>query len=213
MQHWDIYFITSQDLSRGRNTIDVVKAAVEAGVDVVQLREKHMEGKELLQLGMQVREITLKHGVQFIVNDRVDIAVLCDADGVHLGQKDIPFMYARSILKKDKIIGISAENLEQALQAEKDGASYVGVGPIFNTMSKSDAAPQVGLQNLKTISKSIGIPVVAVGGINHLNAHQVIANGAHCISLISAISQADDIYGSVKSLKEIIKKAKMGVNS
>ncbi|MBS3971188.1 MAG: thiamine phosphate synthase [Clostridia bacterium] len=212
MKNWHVYLITSQELSRGRSTLQVVKEAVAAGVDVVQLREKTMEGKELLEIGKKIREITKAAGVKYIVNDRVDIALLTDADGVHLGQSDIPYKHARTLVGENMIIGISVDTVKQAVKAEREGADYIGVGPVYATNSKNDAGPCLGLENLKKIRSNSTIPIVAVGGINHENAKEVILNGADCLSVISAITQAEDIQGSVQELKRQIISGKGELN-
>lgn len=212
MKKWDLYLITSQELSLGRTTLEVVKAAVAGGVQVVQLREKSLPLRQLVEIGLSIREITRQHGVQFIVNDRVDVALALDADGVHLGQQDLPIKYARAIMGPGKIIGISAENLAQAVEAQAAGADYLGVGPIFATQSKPDAAPALGLEGLRQVREAVDLPIVAVGGIDRNNAAAVIQHGADCISVISAITAAQDVFDATVRLLNTIRQAKRGIN-
>lgn len=213
MKDWGLYLITSQELSRGRTTLEVVQEAVAAGVQVVQLREKTFSSRELVEIGLAIREITRQHGVHFIVNDRVDVALAVEADGVHLGQQDIPVKYARQIMGSQKIIGISATTLAEALEARKAGADYLGVGPIFTTQSKPDAAAALGLEGLKQIREAVDLPLVAVGGINRANADTILEHGADCISVISAITAADNVYRATRELLNIISRQKGGCNS
>lgn len=212
MKDWNLYLITSQELSRGRTTLEVVQEAVVAGVQVVQLREKTFSSRELVEIGLAIRKITRQHGVRFIVNDRVDVALAVKADGVHLGQQDMPVKYARQIMGSHKIIGISATTLAEALEAQKAGADYLGVGPIFATQSKPDAAA-LGLEGLKQIREAVNLPLVAVGGINRANADTILEHGADCISVISAITAADNVYQATRELLNIISQAKGGCNS
>ena len=140
-------------------------------------------------------------GVLLIINDRVDLAMAADADGVHLGQDDLPLKYARKILGNAKIIGVSANNVEQAIQAEKDGADYVAVSAIFSTATKPDAPP-LGLQTITDIKRSVNVPVVAIGGIKHENVAQVAEAGADCIAVISAVVSADNIKEAARKLRK-----------
>ncbi|RAK08102.1 thiamine-phosphate diphosphorylase [Halanaerobium saccharolyticum] len=210
MLNWDLYLITEESLSAGRKSIEVVKEAAAAGVDVVQLREKNLSLREKFQLGKQIKKICRQYGINFIVNDRVDLAQALDADGVHLGQSDLPLRSARKILGPDKIIGLSAWLNQEITAAEADGADYLGVGAIFETKSKQLNPDKngIGLQKLAEIRKNTDLPLIAIGGLNKNNAPQVIKNGADCISVITALTKAEKIENEAREFKQIIKKAK-----
>ncbi len=196
-----LYVITDHNLSRGRSNEEVVEAAITGGADIIQLRDKGRTAKQLLQEALKLRNITRRRGVLFIVNDRVDLVLAVDADGVHLGQDDLPLKYARKLLGDDKIIGVSAQNVEQAVQAEKDSADYVAVSAIFSTPTKPDAQ-SLGLEAITNIKRNVGIPVVAIGGIKEENAAQVRKAGADCIAVISAVVSAVDIEKAARNLRE-----------
>ena len=210
-----LYVLTDHDLSRGRSNAEVVEEAIAGGADVIQLRDKGYTVKQLLQEALKLRDITRASGVPFIINDRVDVALAADADGVHLGQDDFPIAWARRLLGRDRIIGISTHNLEEALQAEKDGADYIGIGSAFPTTTKSDARPLAGLELITDIKRNVNIPVVAIGGINAENAAQVREAGADCIAVISAVVSADNIRKAAKNLREkfLATRGKLEVNT
>lgn len=207
---WDLYLITEENLSAGRKSLEVVKEAAAAGVDAVQLREKKLSLREKFQLGKEIKKICRQKKITFIVNDRVDLALALDADGVHLGQNDLPLLSARRVLGADKIIGLSAWRDDEISAAERGGADYLGVGAIFKTKSKKLALEKngIGMQRLKTISKLTELPLVAIGGLNQENSAQVIKNGANTISVITAITQAEQINAETAKFKEIIRTAK-----
>ena len=196
-----LYVITDHDLSRGRPDEEVVEQAMAGGADVIQLRDKGRTTKELLQEALRLREITREKGVKFIINDRVDLALASDADGVHLGQDDLPIKWARKLLGDGKIIGASAQTVEQAVQAEKDSADYVAVSAIFSTPTKPDAQA-LGLEAITNIKRNVNIPVVAIGGIKEENAAQVREAGADCIAVISAVVSADNIEEAARNLRK-----------
>jgi len=163
-----------------------VEEAIKGGVTILQLREKSKSIKERLAIGEEMKKITKKYSIPFIVNDRIDIALALSADGVHLGDEDMPLKYARQILS-NRIIGVSVDNLEQAKKAEECGADYISIGSIFKTSTKSDAFGPVGTEVIKQIKDSVNIPVVAIGGITSENVEQVSEAGADGIAVISAI--------------------------
>jgi thiamine-phosphate pyrophosphorylase len=196
-----LYVITDQNLSKGRSNEEVVEKAIAGRADVIQFRDKEHNMRWLLQEAFKLKDIAKKNGVLFIINDRVDLAMAVDADGVHLGQDDMPLKYARKLLGKDKIIGISANNVEQAIQAEKDGADYVAVSAIFSTPTKPDA-PSLGLKSITDIKENVKIPVVAIGGIKHENVAQVGKAGADCIAVISAVVSAENIKEAARELRD-----------
>jgi len=196
-----LYVLTAQNLSRGRPNEEVIEEAIAGGADVIQLWDKGRTTRELLQEAQKLREITREKGVPLIINDRVDLALAADADGVHLGQDDLPLEWGRKMLGDDKIIGISTQTVEQAIQAEKDGADYVAVSAIFSTPTKPDATP-LGLESITDIKRNVSIPVVAIGGIKAENVVQVGAAGADCIAVISAVVSAVDIKEAARNLRK-----------
>lgn len=207
---WDLYLITEQSLSAGRKSLEIVKEAAAAGVDVIQLRDKNLSLRAKFKLGQKIKEICLKQKIKFIVNDRVDLALALDADGVHLGQSDLPLKAARKVLGKDKIIGISAWKSAEIKEAEAGGADYLGVGAVFSTNSKelNSAKNGIGLATINEIRKTTKLPLVAIGGLNKENAAEVIKSGADCISVISALTQAKKVRTETKEFKNIIQTAK-----
>ncbi|HOL21388.1 MAG TPA: thiamine phosphate synthase [bacterium] len=185
------YFITDSTIAK-KSVVDDVKAAVKAGVKIVQYREKNKSPRDMVVEALKIKEICKKRAI-FLINDRIDIAMAIEADGVHLGQDDIPCIYARKLLGRDKIVGITVHNVEEAIKAEKDGANYVGVSPIFSTRTKKDAREPLGTKVLKEIKSRIGIPVVAVGGIDLTNLISVLEAGVDGISAVSAVITKDDV--------------------
>lgn len=174
----------------GITNIEAVRIAVSSGIKTIQLREKLLSKKDIYKEALAIRKLTLRYGVTFIVNDYIDIALAVGADGVHLGQDDMPVKEARKIISRRKIIGVSTHSLKQALDAEASGADYIGVGPIFKTTTK-DAGKPKGIAYLKKIREQIKIPIAAIGGINHNNAWEVLNNGADAIAIASGILSGD----------------------
>ena len=185
-----LYLVTdkSDDVDKFLNTIE---EAIKGGVTVVQIREKTAETLDFYNLALKVKEITTKYNVPLIINDRVDVALAIDADGVHVGQSDMPCDVTRRLIGEDKILGVSASTVDEAQKAEKDGADYIGTGAVFPTATKDDA-PSVTKEELKEVVDSIEIPVVAIGGINLKNAHELIDTGIAGLSVVSAIMSADN---------------------
>lgn len=205
---WTLYVITDARLSRGRSHVEVVRAAIAGGAGIIQYREKEGTTRQLVEEAQALRELTRQMGVLFIVNDRADIALAVDADGLHVGQDDLPTKIARRLIGPNKILGVSATNLEEALQAEQDGADYLGVGPIFPTPTKPDAAPPIGLEGLAEICRRVSIPVVAIGGINEQNAASVIEAGADGVAVISAVVAAPDVTAAARGLRQVVENAR-----
>jgi thiamine-phosphate pyrophosphorylase len=199
-----LYVITDRIIGRGRPLDDLVAAAVRGGATAIQLRDKAWPARLLLEAGRRLMEITRPAGVPLIVNDRVDVGLALDADGVHVGQEDIPVADARRILGPGKIVGASAATVEEARQAEADGADYVGVGSLFPTASKPDAGESIGPAALRPIKAAVAIPVVAIGGITHDNAADAIRAGADGIAVISAVMAAEDVAGAARRLLEAV---------
>lgn len=203
-----LYVVTGEEFSRGRAYPEVIKACIAGGAALIQFREKLWPAARLVEIGRELRKITRKAGVLFIVNDRVDVALALKADGVHVGQQDIPAAAVRQMVGPDMIVGVSAGTTEEAWAAERDGASYIGVGPIFPTETKKDARSPRGLEKLAEIRRAVNIPIYAIGGIKTHNAAAVILAGADGAAVVSGVVGADDITGAARALAEEISKAK-----
>jgi len=204
-QEVDIYPVTCEPLSAGRSDLEVLEAVIQGGAKIIQLREKEYAKRDLYHLALKFREITSSAEVLLIINDHLDLALAVDADGVHLGQDDLPLRVARK-LAPDLLIGASTHSLEQALQAQKDGADYINIGPIFSTKTKEGAEDFLGPEAITRISAMIEIPFTVMGGITVSNIDQVIAAGARKIAMVTAITQADNITETVELLREKIGK-------
>ncbi len=202
-QQVDVYPVTCEELSGGRSNLEVLEAVIRGEAKVIQLREKDYQKKDLYHLALKFREMTAKDRVLLIINDHVDIALAVDADGVHLGQEDLPVQVAKK-LAPELLIGASTHSLEQALQAQKDGADYINIGPIFPTGTKEGAEGSLGTEAITKISPSLEVPFTVMGGINEANIDQVLAKGARRVAMVTAITKAPDIAAKVKSLKEQI---------
>lgn len=196
--------ITDAIIQNKYSHLDIARFAIVGGADMIQFRDKRMSTGDLLETALKIRSLCKRNKVMFIVNDRVDIALLSDADGVHLGSEDIPISEARKLLGQRKIIGRTAHNIDEAVRAEKDGADYLGYGHIFATISKIKTTPPVGLIELNKVCKIIKIPILAVGGIDPSNARSVISTGVHGIAVIGAVVKSSDPTEAVKKLKEQI---------
>ncbi|MBD5644148.1 thiamine phosphate synthase [Clostridium botulinum] len=198
--NYELYLITDRRFLKGRQLKKVVEDAILGGVTIVQVREKDVSTREFYSVAKEVKEVTDYYKVPIIINDRLDIAQAIDASGVHLGQKDMHLNIAREILGKDKIIGISVGNVKEALEAQNNGADYLGIGTIFPTGSKKDVDAIIGIDGLSKIKDSISIPSVAIGGINKTNFKDVLKTGIEGISVISAILDEDDIKLAANNL-------------
>jgi thiamine-phosphate pyrophosphorylase len=209
VKDWGAYVLTDATLSHGRSHVEVAREAIAGGADVIQFREKDAPGRVLYEIAREIRRLTDDAGVPFIVNDRVDVALAAVADGVHVGQDDLPATEARRLIGPDRILGVSAASLEEALSAERDGADYIGFGPVFEARgTKPDAAPPRGLELLAGVCDQCAVPVIAIGGIDHGNVARVIAAGAAGVAVISGVVGARDIAAAVRDLKERIRRAK-----
>jgi thiamine-phosphate pyrophosphorylase len=197
----DIYGILDFGLSRGRGNVEVAAAMLEAGVKIIQYREKDRKTGVMLEECRAVRELTRQAGATFIVNDFCDLAILAEADGVHLGQDDLPAAEARKLIGPDRLIGLSTHSPDQAEAAVKAGADYIGVGPLFPTNTKKDVVAPVGLTYLDYVAGNIGLPFVAIGGLTAGNIAQAAARGARCFCAVSAIVGAEDIGAAVRELR------------
>jgi len=187
-----LYFITDRNLTKKTIMSDVI-SAINAGVKIVQYREKDLSTKEMYQEAKVIREITKDKNVILIINDRIDIALAVDADGVHIGQDDMPFEIARKILGEDKIIGLTVHNTDEAILGEKLGANYLGVSPIFATSTKKDAGKPAGIELIKNVKKIVKTPLVAIGGINYENVDEILKAGISNVAVISAIVTKENV--------------------
>lgn len=202
-----VYAITDSKSSKNKVFIEYCEDLLKAGVRIIQYREKNKNIKEVLKEAKQLRELTLKYNAIFIVNDYLDIALIVDADGIHIGQDDLPVKDVRKILGDNKIIGISTHNPQEAKQAILDEVDYIGVGPIYHTDTKVDVCEPVTLDYLKYVETNISLPYVAIGGIKEHNLDEVISSGAKTICLVSELIGADNTYKKTKTVnKKIIDK-------
>jgi len=199
-----LYVITDEAIAGGLSHAEIARRAIAGGADVIQLRDKTCGCRELCQVGRDICTMTKKTNTLFIVNDRLDVALACDADGVHLGQDDIRPGVARQIAPPGFIIGVSVGTVEQAVKAEHEGADYIAVSPVFSTASKYDAGPGRGLDRLKEIRRNVSVPVIAIGGINRDNVPDVIDAGADGVAVISAVVGSPDITKAARELKLLI---------
>jgi thiamine-phosphate pyrophosphorylase len=204
-----LYMVTA-DLP-GRTHLEVAEAAIEGGATVIQYRDKTATGREMYECALKIRELATGRKILFIVNDRIDIAQAVEADGVHLGREDIEIDIVREIMGNECIIGISATTFKEAVEASEKGADYIGVGPIFPTPSKDDAAEPIGIRGLRQIREALSIPIVAIGGISIDNSEDIVKAGADGIAVISAVAGARDMVAAAKELTARITLAKRSV--
>lgn len=196
-----LYAVTDRSLLRGETLYQQVEKALKGGATFIQLREKDASDEDFLKIALEIKELTDRYNVPFVINDNVDIAVKCNADGVHVGQSDMEAGCVRQLLGSDKIIGVSVHNVNEAIQAEQAGADYLGVGAVFQTSTKSDAE-HVSYEMLHEICRSVSIPVVAIGGIVKDNVHMLKGSGINGVAVVSAIFGAEDIEASTHELAE-----------
>lgn len=204
-----LYLVTDRRLAGNRPLTEVVSKAVAGGVTVVQLREKDCSSREYLELALELKKI-LPPGVPFIINDRLDVALAAGADGIHLGQSDLPAGVARKHLGPGAIIGLSVENIEQLEEARIQPVDYLAISPIFSTPTKTDTGPAWGLEGLARARKMTDLPLVAIGGINEHNAAEVIRGGADGLAVVSAICAAPDPEQAAWRLRALIEEARQG---
>ena len=202
----NFYFVTDSELSKN-NIFSDAENAIKAGCKIIQYREKNKSTKDMIGEARQLKEICEGKAI-LLVDDRVDVALAVGADGVHIGQEDIPYETARLLLGMNKIIGLTVHNLEEAIEAEKLGVNYIGLAPIFKTDTKEDAREPIGTKMIETVRKSVSLPIVAVGGINKHNVKDVIDSGADSVVSIYAVLNSDNVYNEVSEFVKIIKEAK-----
>lgn len=201
---YSLYLVTDRSFLGNKSLKEAVGEAIEGGVTFIQIREKDISTRAFYKIAADVKEVTDYYKVPLVINDRIDIAQAIDADGVHLGQSDMPIQIARKILGKNKIIGISVENVNEAKEAEGNGADYVGVGTVFYTGTKKDINKPIGLEGLTEVCGSIKIPKVAIGGINKNNFKEILKAGVDGAAIISAILGEKDIKEASKLLKKLL---------
>ncbi len=200
-----LYVVTDDRLSQGRSHEEVARQALSGGAKVIQFRDKVREGKELHEIASAIQKHCTAHNAVFIVNDRVDVAILAGADGVHVGQRDLPAARVRNLVGDSLVLGVSAATMEEALRAEQDGADYIGFGPVFEARpTKPDTVSPLGLAVLKQACAACSIPVIAIGGITLENAVHVMDAGAHGVAIISAIVSADDIAQTTRRFRTLL---------
>lgn len=197
----DLYCVITNEFCSGRKTLDILKGAADGGIRIVQLREKSLEARELANLACEFRKVCDAYGILMIMNDRVDIAVASGADGVHLGQSDLPTWAARK-LDSEIIIGRSTHSIEQALEAKKDGADYVNLGPLLPTQTKKVAIPPLGMEILEQRHALDGMPFSVMGGIKERHIPELLEKGARLIAMVTEITQADDVAKRVAQLRK-----------
>ena len=199
-----IYALTGEDFSRGRTNLEVVRAMLAGGIRVVQYREKMKDARAMYEECMEIRRLTRERGALFLVNDHIDLAMAVDADGVHIGQSDLPPAVVRKLIGEDKVLGLSTHNPTEAREAEALGCvDYIGVGPIFATKTKADALQPIGYDNLTAVREAVSLPIVAIGGIKEAKVAEVLQKGASMTAIISEIVAADDITEKSKRLVAI----------
>lgn len=211
MNNFDLslYLVTDRSLSMGRSMDKIVEQAVKGGATMVQLREKDCTTREFLKLAQHLKGVLAPLDVPLIINDRIDIALASDADGLHIGQSDMPYDIARQLLGPNKIIGLSVENMEQAKAANDIDVDYIGISPVFSTNTKTDIQTPFGLEGVQTIASFSRHPMVAIGGINAENTPLIMRAGANGVAVVSAIVSAEDPCQAAQHIKHQIESVKI----
>lgn len=203
---WKLCLVADVQAAQGRYILRLIEQAVDSGVTLVQLRAKELPTRDFLELALKIAKFLKLKNIPLFINDRIDIALACGAQGVHIGQEDLPLSYARKILGKKMRIGISVNTVKEAEEAEKGGADYLGVGPVYYTPSKRDLKAILGPSGLKVIREKVKIPILAIGGINAENARETMDCGVDGIAVISALMGAKDISQATRTLVKKIKR-------
>ena len=201
---YSLYLVTDRTLSLGRSSEEIVSAAVRGGVTCVQLREKHCSTREFIREARSLQPLLHRHNIPLIINDRLDVALAIAADGLHLGQSDMHIRDARRLVGKKMIIGVSAENLDDAIVAEQEGADYIGISPVFATETKADTAAPLGLEGIRRIRRAVALPLVGIGGINSGNVREILSAGADGVAVVSAIVAAACPETAAADLKKLV---------
>jgi len=200
-----LYLVTDRTLSLGRSIEEVVEESVQGGVTMVQLREKDCTTREFFQLAIRLKNVLRPYNVPLIINDRLDIALASDAEGLHIGQSDMPYSIVRKLLGKDRIIGLSVESMEDAVKANSLDVDYIGISPVFGTPTKTNTATPFGLDGIREVVAISNHPSVAIGGINLTNTSEIMQAGANGIAVVSAIMSAANPKQAAHELKQLIK--------
>jgi thiamine-phosphate pyrophosphorylase len=208
MADFDLCVITRRVTRLNRGHVDVARAALNGGARLIQLREKSLPDRELWEIAHELQRLARDRGALFIVNDRPDLALAVGADGVHLGQDDMPMAAARRILGPNAVIGASVADEQEAKAAQEQGATYVSVGSVYATTSKPDAGEAIGIAPIAKIGRATQLPVIAIGGINESNVAAVIRGGAHGVAVISAVAEAEDMVAATSALLRLIAEAR-----
>ena len=205
---YSLYLVTDRALSLGRSNLEVIQAAVRGGVTLVQLREKEATTKEFYEEGSKIRAYLKANNIPLIINDRIDIALALDAEGVHLGQEDMPIDVARKILGPQKLIGVSVFTVEEAKIAEALGADYLGLSPIFVTTTKPELVRQIGIEGIRFLKEAVQIPVVGIGLMSQANAYEAVKAGLDGVAVVSAICWREDPRAAAEAIKNEVLRAK-----
>lgn len=204
LEDYRVYLVTDPDLNNNYTVLEQVEYAAKAGVKIIQIREKHLDTNQFIREAKAAKEITSSLGSYLIINDNLDVALEIDADGIHLGQSDMPCSQARDILSPDKVIGISVTTPDEARKAEIDGADYIAANGVFSTDTK--VIQPIGLAGIKRLREATKLPLIAIGGIKKGNATEVITAGADGIAVVTAITMADNIPEACRELKKMVEK-------
>ncbi|MEK7281319.1 MAG: thiamine phosphate synthase, partial [Chloroflexota bacterium] len=197
-----LYLVLDVQALRGRDDLEVAAAAIAGGAKTIQLRDKQRDKVELLKVAQGLKKLCQEQGVLFIINDHLDLALACDADGLHLGQDDLPPSQARRFLAIDKIVGLSTHSVEQAEKAQEAGADYIALGSIYPTTSKGSVVV-IGVETLRQVRQKVSLPVVAIGGINSANASEAIAAGADAVAVIGAVMGVEDVAKAAQRISSL----------
>ena len=205
---YSLYLVTDRKLSLGRSNLEVIRAAVAGGVTLVQLREKELSTRDFYREAVAVRDFLKGRRIPLIINDRIDIALAVDADGVHIGQDDMPLDIARRILGAEKLIGVSVFTPSEAVAAQQGGADYLGLSPIFVTSTKPELKDQIGLEGIGPIRKAVRIPIVGIGSMNVSNAYDAINAGLDGVAVVSGICSQNDVTAAARAIKAEVMRAR-----
>jgi thiamine-phosphate pyrophosphorylase len=205
---YSLYLVTDRVLSLGRSNLEVIEAAVSGGVTLVQLREKEASTQDFYQEGLNIKDYLEAARIPLIINDRIDIALALDADGVHLGQEDMPVDVARKILGPCKIIGASAFTTQEAVAAESMGADYLGLSPIFVTTTKPELVAEIGLEGISSLKRAVKIPIVGIGSMHQSNVYEAVRAGLDGVAVVSAICSQEDPKAAAAAIKAEVMRAK-----
>lgn len=205
---YSLYLVTDSKLSLGRSNLDIIEAAIDGGVTIVQIREKELGSKDFYDEALRVEELLKRRHIPLIINDRVDIALAVQADGVHIGAEDLPVGVVRSLVGPKMIIGVSVFTPDEARLAEQMGADYLGLSPIFITATKPELTHQIGIDGIPAIRKSTSIPLVGIGSMNASNAFEAVSAGLDGVAVVSGIVSQNDIMAAAKAIKAEVMRAK-----